>query len=398
MKYLPRILESTVMKYLNLFPVVGITGPRQSGKSTMLKHIFGSEYKYITFDDPLTIQFFEDDPKGFLAKYSNRVIFDEIQKVPALFSYIKIAVDSDRQNYGKFIVTGSSQFSLIREITETLAGRIGLLSLLPFQCNEIPERLRDLQILKGSYPELVTRNFNDVSEWYAAYIVNYIERDVRSLYNIGNLRDFQRLIMLLAARTAQELNVSAFANEVGVTVKTIQRWISILEASYIIYLLPPYYKNLGKRITKRPKLYFFDTGLVCFLTGLRDAEVLERGPLVGPVFENYIVSEIYKKILHKGADVKLYYFRDNLGVEADLIMEDRERREIRFIEVKTTSTAKIKMIEPLEKLIQYENISGQILPVKVTGYLVFKGVAEDAFKNNIFIKNYKAFLEDLDSM
>ena len=238
MNYLPRVAETTISKYLAIFPSVAVTGPRQSGKSTMLREKFCPEYTYVTFDDPLEIDFFENDPKGFFKNYSGKVIFDEVQKLPQFFNYLKIEIDNDRQYYGKYILTGSSQFAFIREITESLAGRSGMLSLLPFQIQEIPEKLQPLQILKGSYPEPVVREYEGSSEWYGAYIRNYIERDVRSLYNIGNLRDFQRLVMLLAARTSQELNMSVLANELGVTVATIRKWISVLEASYIIFFLP----------------------------------------------------------------------------------------------------------------------------------------------------------------
>ncbi len=395
MKYLSRTLEQTIKKYLTLFCIVGITGPRQSGKSTTLKINFGEEYQYISFDDPLLIEFFEKDPNGFLEKYKNKVIFDEIQKVPQLFNYLKIAIDNDRQNYGKYIITGSSQFSFLKQVTESLAGRIGLLSLLPFQLNEIPKKLQSRQILKGSYPELIIRNYQNSNEWYAAYISNYIERDVRSLYNIGNLRDFQRLIMLLAARASQELNMNELANEIGVSVKTIQSWISVLEASYIIFLLPSYHKNLGKRIVKRPKMYFFDTGLVCYLTGIQDEEILNKGPLGGPIFENYIISEINKAVLHKNLNIGMYYFRSNLGLEADLILEDRNIRQISFIEIKNSHTAKYRMIKNLAMLMDMEKKSTHTFPLKINGYLIYKGKGSEMFKENLTYQNYNIFLKSI---
>jgi len=296
MRYLSRKIEQTIKHYTSIFPAVAVTGPRQSGKSTLLREIFGKKYTYVTFDDPIVVEQFLSDPKGFMAEYNNKIIYDEAQKVPDLFHYLKIEIDNDRNNYGKFLLTGSSQFAFTKNITETLAGRIGMLALLPFQKQEIPQKQQHNQILLGGYPELVNRNYKNTKEWYSAYLSNYLERDVRSLSNIGNMRDFQRLISLLASRTAQELNMSKLAREIGVNIKTIQNWISVLQASYIIFLLPPYHRNLGKRIVKRPKLYFYDTGLLCYLAGIRNIEILEKGPLQGEIFETYIVSEIMKSV------------------------------------------------------------------------------------------------------
>lgn len=391
MRYFPRIIEKTIKDYLTIFPAVAITGPRQSGKSTTLRKVFGEQYRYVTFDDPLVVNFFEDDPRGFMEKYGNKVIFDEVQKSPEIFHYLKLAIDRDRQNTGKFILTGSSQFSFIKHITESLAGRIGLLSLLPFQRQEITKSLQSKQILKGSYPELASRKYTKTKEWYAAYINNYIERDVRSLYNIGNLRDFQRLVNLLAARTAQELNMSALAGDLGVSVKTIQQWISVLEASYIIFLLPSYHKNLGKRIVKRPKLYFYDTGIVCYLTGIQDESVLSSGPMDGSIFENYVIAEVKKDILHKNLDIQPFYFRSNLGLESDLILEDKEKGITKFIEIKSGKTAKRIMVKSLKKLMAFEQQSKHIVKVKVTGHLVYKGKTEESL-GGIQVQNFSDFL------
>lgn len=373
MNYIKRVLEKPLSIFLKSFPVTAITGPRQSGKSTLLKHFLEKEYEYVTFDDPIIINHFTDDPKGFIRKYSNRVIFDEVQKVGSLFSYIKMEVDNDRQNYGKYVLTGSSQFSLVKQISESLAGRIGLLSLLPFQFEEFPDKMKDHQILKGSYPELVTREFFQSDAWYAAYINNYIERDVRSLYNIGNLRDYQKLIQLLAARVSQELNMSSLANELGVTVKTVQSWISILEASYIIFQLPSYHKNLGKRIVKRPKVYFYDTGIINYLTGISSKDLLEKGPLAGPVFENYVIAEIKKSVLHKNLPVNMYYFRSNSGLDADLILEDSGRKETCFAEIKNNHTAKPEMIKNIRKIIDLEEKTDSPVQFSLKGVLVYRG-------------------------
>lgn len=387
MKYIPRDIEGSLKKYLKIFPAISLTGSRQSGKSTMLRTMFGDSYTYVSFDDPLTQDFLAQDPKGFMNKYNDRVIFDEAQKAPLLFNYLKIAIDEDRHNYGKFILTGSSQFSLIKKITETLAGRIGPLSLLPFHMNELPQQWRREQLLKGSYPELVHLKYENTTQWYGAYINSYIERDVRNIANIGNLSDFQRLVKLLAARVSRELNVSSLANDIGVTVKTVQSWISILEASYIIFLVPSYHRNLGKRIIKRPKLYFYDTGLICYFTGIEEESVLRKGPLNGPVFENYVVAETKKWIIHNGLKDQLFYFRTNLGIEVDLIIESLTENILRFVEIKSTETAKPEMFQNILKVKELEK-TDQGSQKNIKSLLVYRGETIEEFREQCKCVNY----------
>ena len=245
MNYIPRTIEPVLHNHLSAFPVVGLTGPRQSGKSTLLHQLLGQEYQYVTFDDYRMRALFEDDPEKFMALYADRVIFDEVQKVPTLFDHIKRAVDQDRQNYGKYVLTGSSQFLLMRDISDSLAGRIGLLSLLPFDCAEVPVDLRSDSTWRGAYPELVTRAYSGADDWHAAYIDTYLTRDIRDLAQVGNLGDFRRLIQLLAANTGQLLNYSRFASDLGISVPTVKRWISLLEMSYVVFLLRPYYMTFG---------------------------------------------------------------------------------------------------------------------------------------------------------
>jgi len=387
MNYIPRHIEKTIREHLKIFPAVSLTGPRQSGKSTTLKKMFGGTYTYVSFDDPLTLDFLSQDPHGFMRKYANKVIFDEAQKAPVLFNYLKIAIDEDRHNYGKFILTGSSQFTLVRQITETLAGRIGSLSLLPFHMDEFPTRWRSHQLLSGSYPELVHLKYHNTSQWYGAYVNHYIERDVRNIANVGNLSDFQRLVKLLAARVSQELNASALAKDIGVTVKTIQNWISILEASYIIFLVPSYHRNLGKRLVKRPKMYFYDTGLICYLTGIDNEDVLRKGPLDGPVFENYIAAEIRKWILHHGLRQQLYYFRTNLGIEVDLIVEDLSGNCLRLIEVKSSETPRPEMFKHLIKIAALER-EGQGAKRPIRNLLIYRGKTIQEFREGCSCLNY----------
>jgi hypothetical protein len=393
MKYIHRNIEPIIKQYLELFPAIGLTGPRQSGKSTTLKECLCPEYQYNSFDDPIICENFYNDPYAFMKKYSNKVIFDEAQKIPEIFNYVKIQIDNDRNSYGKYILTGSSQFSLLKQITESLAGRIGLLSLLPFQLHEMPSTYRSDQMLKGSYPELVLRAYKGSSQWYNSYIENYLQKDVRSLHNIGNLRDFQRFMLLLAGRVSQELNMSTLSRELGISVNTIKSWLSILEASYIIFLLPSYHKNFGKKIIKRPKLYFYDTGLICFLANITDSQMLNNGILAGPIFENYVIAEIQKAIIHTGLKNELYFFRTNYGLEIDIIWIDNTKREIQFIEIKNNSTPKSSMLKNIKTLMSLEKEDKLFNTYKKKGLLLYKGSEQGSFAEDLEYYNYIDFLK-----
>jgi predicted AAA+ superfamily ATPase len=379
MRYVHRTLEPTIRKFLKHFSSVGLTGPRQSGKSTLLRELLVDNYRYVTFDDHDNVRGFHDDPKRFMRRYDDRVIFDEIQRVPELFNYVKISIDQDRQRRGKFVLTGSSQFALMRNVTESLAGRMGLLTLLPFEFREIPKKLREDSIFRGGYPELTLQSYDDFRNWYSAYVDTYLLRDVRDLSNIGELRDFRRCLQLLATRTAQLLNMSDIARDLGVAVNTVKRWISILEASYIIFLLPPFYRNFGKRITKAPKIYFHDTGLVSFLTGIKDASDFEHGPMYGSLFENYVVSEIMKRETHRKADSELFYYRSSSGLEVDLIIDRKSVRE--YIEIKTSETYRTEMTRAIE----------QIKKEREQGFLIYRGKGEVSTPD-LTIINYADYL------
>jgi hypothetical protein len=344
--YLPRDSAKTLERYLSAFPAVGVTGPRQSGKSTLLQHALPN-YEYVTFDQQKNVSRFEDDPEGFLNNHSNRVIFDEVQYVPQLFNAVKVIIDQNRSDYGRFVLTGSSQFSFLRNISESLAGRIGLMSLLPLQYSEAPEALQQESIYQGSYPELVTRAYHAADLWHQSYLDTYLTKDVRLIAQIGDMRDFRRLIQLLAANTAQILDMSYYARQIGVSVTTIKRWVSILEASYIIFLLPPYHNNFGKRISKRAKLYFCDTGLVSHLTSITNYDLYDNGPMAGALFENYVVLEILKKLKHNGKLAELYYLRTQDKAEIDLIVDWGQHSD--FIEIKKTASYKPKMAAQLKK-------------------------------------------------
>lgn len=377
MNYKEREAEKTIQRLLKAFPVVGVTGPRQSGKSTLLQHLL-TDYTYVTFDDIRKIQLFEDDPIGFMDRYSRHVIFDEVQHVPKIFSAIKLLVDRDRQNYGNFVLTGSSQFSFLRSVSESLAGRIGLLSLLPFQFQEMPKALAEDAIYRGSYPELVMKSYDESDLWYASYIDTYLNKDVRALSQIGDMRDFRRFIQLLAGNIGQTFDQTHYAKALGVSVPTIKRWTLILEASYIIFLIPPFYQNLGKRLVKRAKMYFYDTGLVSFLTGIKTFKQYDQGPLAGPLFENYIVSEIYKRELHKASQGELFFFRTSDQSEVDLIIDRKSSKE--WIEIKKSSTFKPGMIRLLKAFSSGED----------QATLIYQG--ENDHYQNIKIANYQTFL------
>jgi len=377
--YISRIIESQIKKYIRSFSVLGITGPRQSGKSTTLQEILSESYSYITFDDFKNVDLFYNDPDRFMSIYSNHVIFDEVQRVPEIFNYIKLAVDNDRDNYGKFVITGSSQFAFYKKITESLAGRIGLITLFPLQFSEIPDALKSISQFKGSYPEIIKKEYRDSEKWYSSYLDTYVERDVRSLINIGELSDFRKLLTLLAANTSQILNISELSRDMGISVKTVKRWISVLEASYIVFRIYPHFKNLGKRLIKSPKLYFYDTGLVSFLTGVSTQELYEKGPMAGPIFENYIVSEILKKLRHSGQHWQLYYFRTSNGLEVDLIVDKGMSKEL--IEIKKTETFRVRMVKPIEKLMEENDI----------GYLLYEG-KKTPYDDRIRILNYTDYL------
>lgn len=349
MKYIHRQIEHKLRQLLRSFPSLAITGPRQSGKSTLLINTL-SEYRYITFDDPLTRERAISDPQFFIESIGGNTIIDEIQYAPGILSYIKMKIDRERHKKGVYIFTGSQQFTMIKNLGDSLAGRIGLLDLLPFS---VIEKLESIKLkttldyfvhaaLTGSYPELVVDPSIDVYSWYGSYIQTYLERDIRSIYHIGNLRDFQRFMQLLAGRCAQVLNLSGFAKDLGVSVPTVKSWLSALDASRIVYLLPPYYNNLGKRIIKSPKVYFSDIGMVCYLTGIRDKTHLLQGPMAGALFENFCIQEAIKVFFNRGQSPRLYYLRMANNLEIDLLIESAAKSLIP-VEIKLTKTPSIGM-------------------------------------------------------
>lgn len=345
MNYIHRDIESRLERLLASAPCVAVTGPRQAGKSTLLRHCL-PEYKYVTLDDPFFREQAHSDPMLLLDSLGEQAIIDEIQLAPGLLSYVKIRVDERRGVKGQFVFTGSQQFGLIKNLSDSLAGRIALLELLPLS---VAEKRRHLELpdatelfrhaaLRGSYPELVVVDEAiDLSSWYASYLQTYLERDIRTLYNIGDLRDFQRFVRLLAAHCGQQLNMSEYSRELGISVPTIKSWLSILESSRVIYLLSPYYSNLGKRIVKAPKFYFLDIGLACNLAGVRDEAHLFNGPMAGHLFENFCIQETVKFYLGRGEQPPIYYLRTSNGLEVDLLIEPGAGTLVP-VEIKLTKT------------------------------------------------------------
>lgn len=353
--YIQRIIEDLLPGIIATFPCLAVTGPRQSGKSTLLRHAL-PEYRYVTLDDPAVVEQALSDPVFFLDTLGERCIIDEIQLAAGILSYVKIRVDADRSRNGRFVFTGSQQFGMIRNLGDSLAGRIALLDLLPFAAGEM-QKAASLQgglelftssCLTGAYPQLAVTPEIDRSLWYSSYLQTYLERDIRSLYDIGSLREFHRFMQLLAARCGQMLNMSMFATDLGVSVTTIKRWLSVLEAGRILFLLPPYYSNLGKRITKMPKVYFLDTGLACHLAGIRAREQLLEGPMAGALFENYCVQETVKIFANRGEPPRLSYLRTNNGLEVDLIIEGAGLRPLP-IEIKLSRTPTAAMASGLTR-------------------------------------------------
>lgn len=331
-----RALQSTIRRLEKSFPVIAVTGPRQSGKTTLVREMF-ADRSYVSLEDPAERSFALEDPKGFLARFKKGAVFDEAQRWPDLFSHLQGLVDEDRTP-GRFILTGSQQFGLLAGITQSLAGRVGMTRLLSLSLEEIPARNEgtlDERILRGGYPALSDAGRN-AGDWFASYVATYLERDVRQVLNVQDLATFQRFLRLCAGRTGQLLNLSALAGEAGISHSTARAWMSVLESSDLVVLLPPYHRNFGKRLVKSPKLYFLDVGLVGWLLGIRSPETLETHPARGALFETLIVSEFLKARYNRGQPADLYFWRDNNGIEADLIFESGA--SLQMVEIKSGRT------------------------------------------------------------
>lgn len=346
----------------------------------MLKYMFNKEYTYVSFDDFQVRQMYYDAPVKFIRSYHDKIISDEVQYLPELLSQIKIAVDSDLDAYGKFLVTVSGQFLLSRHISESLAGRIGIIPLLPFQYAEIPQPLCEFSMYKGGFPELVGRDYQHDDLWFKAYIETYLQKDLRQLINVTDLHFFILFVRMLALHAGQILNLSSFSREIGVAVNTLKRWLSVLESSYLVFLLNPIHGNPGKRMIKSPKIYFFDTGLLAFLAGIKDKESCEHSPLYAALFENYIIAEILKAKFHRGLNYELYFLRTSHGEEVDLALE--RNNELTLIEIKSGFTYRPQFINALSKF----------LPIARRGYLIYQG-EQRRLDTQIVAENWEHFLK-----
>ena len=323
---------------MKLYPIVLLTGPRQSGKSTLLKNIF-PDYNYVSLEDLDERNYATTDPRGFIASHPDKTIIDEAQHVPSLFSYLQTHIDIEHRE-GMYILSGSQNFLLMEQISQSLAGRVAILELLPFSRNELktsnilPANVWH-EIFNGGYPRLYDKQIHP-TEYYPYYIRTYIERDVRQLKNISDLSLFTKFIKLCAGRIGQLLNLSSIANDCGIAVSTAQAWLSILETSYIIYLLRPDYNNFSKRLVKSPKLYFYDTGLACSLLEIKEAYQLENHYLNGGLFENHVINQFMKAAYNNGEEPHLSFWRDSKGNEIDLI-DSKEAKQCAY-EIKSAKT------------------------------------------------------------
>ncbi|WP_294483006.1 ATP-binding protein [uncultured Victivallis sp.] len=329
-----RKIQSVLADWATKFPVITITGPRQAGKTTLAQLQF-PDYKYVNLEDPDIRLLAERDSREFLQQYSAPVIIDEVQRVPKLLSYIQVIVDQDRQKKGQFILTGSQQPNLRAEVSQSLAGRTAILQLLPLSIQELTEAGitmdRDEYLFKGFMPEL----YNSTIEpdlLYRNYYMTYVERDARQLINLRNSSNFELFIKLLAGRVGQLINLSSLSNDVGVSVSTLSEWLSVLEASHIVFRLPCYFQNFGKRLVKTPKLYFTEVGLATYLLGIKNVSQVARDPLFGGLFENMVVLEALKARYNAGKESELYFYRDSKGMEVDLLLN--ENRELLPMEIK----------------------------------------------------------------
>jgi len=377
-----RDAEDTIHSLLRGFPIVTITGPRQSGKTTLAKVVFPDK-PYASLEDPDVRLAAHDDPRSFLERFPNGAVLDEVQRCPEILSYMQSIVDADGR-MGLYILTGSQQFGLMSGITQSLAGRTAFVELLPFSLNELSQAGKlpdyiDRMLHTGGYPPLYDRDVS-VRAWFSAYVTAYLERDVRQVLKIQDLETFQRFVRLCAGRSGQLLNLSSLAAECGITHNTAKAWISVLEASYIVFQLRPYHMNFNKRLVKASKLYFYDVGLVSWLLGIQTPEQIETHPLRGSIFETYVIAEVMKSSFNRGERQHLYFWRDSNGIEVDLLIEQAGR--IIPIEIKSGKTVARDFFSALEK---WMSLAGEMA---IDPTLIYGG--EESYRHQgIYVRSWR---------
>lgn len=361
-----REIQEKLIQLSGQFPVVAVVGPRQSGKTTLVKMTF-KDKSFQNLEEPDTRLFAQNDPRSFLSSSKSGLIIDEAQRVPDLFSYIQSIVD-EKKAPGSFIITGSHNFLMQEKISQTLAGRVAILTLLPFSIDEIRSKdtVEDFStyIFKGFYPPIYDRKI-EPSDWYPNYIRTYLERDVRLIKNIPDLNSFTLFVKLCAGRIGQLLNLSSLAIEAGISVNTAKSWLSVLEASYIVYRLEPHFQNFNKRLVKMPKLYFYDTGLACSLLGLENVDQIITHYLVGSLFENLVLSDLMKYKMNHGLNYNFYFWRDKLGREVDCLIESGLEKII--LEIKSGKTINEDFFNGLKF---YKDIAGE---KNIFSYMIYGG-------------------------
>lgn len=387
-----RYLSDTIHRLREGFPIIAITGPRQSGKTTLSKAIFADK-PYVSLEEPDTRSYALDDPRGFLGQFPNGAVIDEAQRAPELFSYLQSRVDSDGR-MGLYVLTGSQQFGLRTGITQSLAGRAGLVTLLPFSRGELdaagqsPDAL-ERTLFSGSFPPIYDRPVAP-QDWYSRYISTYLERDLHQVIQVRDLHTFHTFLRMCAARVGQVLNLSALAGDCGITHNTARAWISVLEASYIIFLLQPHHRNFNKRLIKSPKLYFYDTGIVAALMGMEDERHLGIHAMRGQIFENWIIAELLKGRMNRGLPSNLFYWRDRAGLEIDVVVE--RQQSLQPMEIKSGATIAADFFTGLRRWCDLSNGCDGVTPI------LFFGGDGESVRNGVSVRSWRSVAEFADAL